>query len=210
MLLDFLELVKKYDIRSNGVIHVGAHYCEELSDYVAAGIKKYVLVEPCKESFDELTKRMSFIDQAILFNCACGDTVGKMEMNTGSQNKGQSNSLLKMEKHLDIHPGITLDKVETVQVELLDNIMKGLGIYRMLVMDCQGYEDRVLRGATRTLEMIDYIYTEVNQDEVYRGCARVEDMDNILYRFKRVETGRWIGGMWTDALYIRRTLLKNN
>lgn len=208
MLLNFAELVKKHQIKASGVIHVGAHHCDEFPDYVAAGIKKYIFIEPCKEAFEELTKRMSLIDNAILINAACGDETGEMTMYTGSQNKGQSNSLLKMAKHHEIHPGITLETTETVRVDLLDNLINRPGVYKLLVMDCQGYEDRVLRGAKQTLQMIDFVYTEVNRDEVYENCARVEEIDKLLYQFHRVETGPWVGGMWSDALYIRRNLFK--
>ena len=34
-------------------------------------------------------------------------------------------------------------------------------------MDVQGYELEVLKGATKTLEQVDYVYCEVNRDEVY-------------------------------------------
>jgi hypothetical protein len=44
--------------------------------------------------------------------------------------------------------------------------------------------------------------TEVNRDEVYRNCAKIEELDNFLssYGFVRVET-TWDGGTWGDAFY---------
>ena len=33
MLISLHELVKKYNIKLNGILHVGAHECEELKDY---------------------------------------------------------------------------------------------------------------------------------------------------------------------------------
>jgi len=76
-------------------------------------------------------------------------------------------------------------------------------------MDTQGYELEVLRGAKRTLEKIEYIYTEVNQDEVYENNAMIGDLDLFLNDFdmERVATG-WHGSQtWGDAFYVKRGLL---
>jgi hypothetical protein len=32
-------------------------------------------------------------------------------------------------------------------------------------------------------------------------------LDMYLFDFVRVETGNWVAGSWTDALYVRKTLL---
>ena len=71
-------------------------------------------------------------------------------------------------------------------------------------MDVQGYELEVLKGGTKTLEHVDYVYCEVNRDEVYENNAYVEELDEFLseYNMKRVETD-WAGDIWGDALYIR-------
>jgi len=62
----------------------------------------------------------------------------------------------------------------------------------------------VLKGGTKTLEHVDYVYCEVNRDEVYENNALVEELDEFLagYGMKRVETD-WAGEIWGDALYIR-------
>lgn len=131
-------------------------------------------------------------------------------MYTGSQNQGQSNSLLKMDKHLEIHPGITLPTTELVNVRRLDSLGLAHKGYQLLVMDAQGYEGHVIRGAEQTLKQINWIYSEVNKTTVYENCTLVDELDQLLHEFKRVETGDWVGNSWSDALYIRRTLLLGN
>ena len=56
-----------------------------------------------------------------------------------------------------------------------------------------------------TLKQIDYVYCEVNRDEVYENNAYVEEIDKFLsdYNMTRVETD-WAGDIWGDALYIRQ------
>jgi len=72
-------------------------------------------------------------------------------------------------------------------------------------MDVQGYELEVLKGGLETLKQVDYVYCEVNRDEVYENNAYVEEIDKFLsdYDMTRVETD-WAGDIWGDALYIRQ------
>ena len=62
----------------------------------------------------------------------------------------------------------------------------------------------VFKGGEKTLKFIDYIYSEVNRDEVYENCTKIEELDEFLkrYDFTRVETD-WTGHTWGDALYIK-------
>ncbi len=207
MLLNFLQLVSKYSIKANGAIHVGAHHAQEHPDYVAAGIKRFVYIEPCAAAFNVIKNKFSAHHHIQLFNVACGEVECEQIMYTGSQNEGQSNSLLKMHKHTQIHPGITLPNTELVTVKRLDSLGLAHKGYQLLVMDCQGFEGRVLRGAMETMKQVNYIYTEVNRDFVYENCTLVGELDELLHEFDRVETGQWVGGCWTDALYIRKSSL---
>ena len=76
--------------------------------------------------------------------------------------------------------------------------------YNMINIDVQGYELEVFKGATKTLENIDYIITEVNRDVVYHQCAFIDDLDDYLkqFGFARVETD-WAGHTWGDAFYVK-------
>jgi FkbM family methyltransferase len=207
MLLNFPSLVSKYKIKADGCIHCGAHYAQEHKDYVSAGIKRFVYIEPCAATFNVLKNKFGAHHHIKLFNVACGDVEGEHVMYTGSQNEGQSNSLLKMNKHLQIHPGITLPTTELVTVKRLDSLGLAHKGYQLLVMDCQGFEGRVLKGGIETLKQMNFVYTEVNKDDVYEGCTKIDELDKLLADFDRIETGQWVGNMWSDALYIRRALL---
>jgi hypothetical protein len=71
-------------------------------------------------------------------------------------------------------------------------------------MDVQGYELRVLKGGTKTLNNILALGTEVNIIELYEGCVLMDELDNFLAKlnFSRVETNINEFG-WGDALYIK-------
>lgn len=217
MLINFQEAVLKHNMNIKGIIQVGAHYGQEYPDYKAIGITEILFIEPCRAAFEVLKELYSGVVGVALFNYACGAYDGTAVMNTEQANKGMSNSILTPAKHLRQYPSIEFNGTEEVKVITLDGLIKQRedllapfevadpSPYNMLVMDVQGYELEVLKGAPETLGHIDYIYTEVNRDEVYEGCARIEQIDEYLIGFTRVETS-WAGGTWGDAIYVKKTL----
>ena len=202
MLLSFTALKRKYNMNIKGIIHVGAHYGEELSEYVSNGIQDIILFEPISENFDILSDKVKDLNANIEgHQVALGSERGEFTMYV-SDNEKQSSSILKPKVHLTHHPHVKFPSTETVEVHLLDDYDSK--DYNFINMDVQGYELEVLKGGTKTLEHVDYVYCEVNRDEVYENNAMIEDLDEFLssYNMKRVETD-WAGGIWGDALYIR-------
>jgi FkbM family methyltransferase len=202
MLLSFTALKRKYNMNIKGIIHVGAHYGEELSEYVSNGIQDIILFEPISENFDILSDNVKDLNANIEgHQVALGSERGEFTMYV-SDNEKQSSSILKPKVHLTHHPHVKFPSTETVEVHLLDDYDSK--DYNFINMDVQGYELEVLKGGTKTLEHVDYVYCEVNRDEVYENNAMIEELDEFLssYNMKRVETD-WAGGIWGDALYIR-------
>lgn len=204
MLIDIKKSLKGKEIR--GVIHVGAHYGQEIDDYEAMGIKYMVLFEPLNEAFRVLENRVKRITNSyncILFNVALSDFLGTSMINISNQNQGQSNSILRPLKHKDYYPDIVFTEIAPVGVYPLDYFEFDRTMTNFLVMDVQGAEGLVLKGATETLKHIDIIYTEVNTEELYEGCVLMHQLDEMLPDFKRVETKLTKQG-WGDAIYLRR------
>lgn len=203
MLIDLKKAVAKHRMRVNGVIHVGAHYGQEYHTYRELGISPVLFIEPCEKAFQVLRQTLADNPDVVLFQSACGAEFSIGTMNVEQANQGMSNSLLKPIKHLDQYPSIVFEGTEEVEVRQLDEITEHLSFKgNLLVMDVQGYELEVLKGATKTLKGIDYVYCEINRAEVYEGCAKVWELDEMLKDFTRVETS-WAGGTWGDAIYIR-------
>ena len=76
--------------------------------------------------------------------------------------------------------------------------------YNFLNFDIQGAELKALKGMEPYLSKVDYLYTEVNSDYVYKGCALIDEIDDFLskHNFKRVLTKITQHG-WGDALYLK-------
>jgi FkbM family methyltransferase len=201
MLIDLKKAVRKYGMQIRGCVHVGGHFGQEYMTYKVLGIRHIVFIEPCANAFNALVASFEECEDVKLFNCACGAEEGTATMYTETANTGMSNSLLKPMKHLEQYPSIQFTGTEDVEVKTLDSLDFDKRKYNMLVMDVQGFEHMVLKGATETLKHIDYVYCEVNRAEVYEGCAKVWNLDVMLKDFTRVDTS-WAGN-WGDAIYLR-------
>ena len=203
MIISFSNIVKKYNMNINGIIHIGAHYGEEVEDYINEGIQNVILFEPLSDNFDILHENSQNLNANIeAYQVALGSEPGEATMYV-SDNEKQSSSILKPKVHLSHHPDVKFPSKEEVEVHLLDEY--DCHNYNFLNMDVQGYELEVLKGGAETLKHIDYVYCEVNRDEVYENNAYVEELDEYLanYNMGRVETV-WSGGIWGDALYIKQ------
>lgn len=202
MLLNFTELKTKYNANITGIIHVGAHYGEEVKDYIGNGIQKLLLFEPLEDNYNILLDRINGLNANIkLHKVALGSEIKEAAMYV-SDNEKQSSSILKPKKHLTHHPDVYFPDMENVEVNILDNY--DTLEYNFISMDVQGYELEVLKGAKNSLNSIDYVYCEVNRDEVYENNALIEEIDLYLsqFGFTRVETD-WSGGIWGDAFYVK-------
>lgn len=205
MLISFDSLIDRYKFNIKGIIHIGAHFGQEYNDYKRHGIENVIFFEPVRATFEHLLN--SIKDENIVFvNKALGNENKDVTMYTETANQGQSSSVLKPVKHLTQYPHITFNGTEVVKQVTLDSFFKESYLkaedYNFINIDVQGYELEVFKGAINTLKNIDCIYTEVNNDEVYEDCTRVEELDKFLKEFKRVETS-WEGVTWGDAFYIK-------
>jgi len=205
MLINFTTIFQKYNMNIKGIVHIGAHYGEELQDYVDSGIQEMVVFEPLSCNFNILQEKVKNVNANIQgHQVALGSKKGTATMYLSS-NSAQSSSILKPKQHLELHPDVTFNGTEEVEVDLLDNY--SVGECNFINIDVQGYELEVFRGGKKTLEQIDYIYCEVNRGEVYEGNAFIEEIDEYLstYGFERVET-KWPESYytWGDALYIKK------
>jgi len=195
------ELKREFGIRPRIVAHVGAHYGEEVDEYLASGVESIYLFEPLAANCDVI--RPTIRGKPVqLHQVALGAASGTGSMWVSSNEK-QSSSLLEPKKHIDQYPHITFaDRVE-VEIGRLDDYVGDEGV-DFLNMDVQGYELEVLKGGEMTLSSVQALITEVNRAELYAHCVQVEELDAFLAAFslQRVKTD-WCGGSWGDALYLR-------
>lgn len=203
MLISLQELVEKYNIKFKGILHVGAHECEELYNYEQYLPRNKILwVEALQDKVELNKKRYPdlLIEQAVV-----SDNIETVKFNRS--NNGQSSSFLEFGLHQYFHPHVIYIDSFEVETKRLKDIICNYDIeYNFLNLDIQGVELKALKGMEDYLSKVDYIYTEVNSDYVYQNCSLVTEIDDYLkqYGLERVETS-WAGDYrWGDAFYIRK------
>lgn len=201
MLIPLHELVSKYNVKFKGILHVGAHQCEELDDYEKYLPRNKILwIEAMQNKVDWCNIRYKNlnIEQAVV-----SDKIENVNFNIS--NNGQSSSMLDLGLHSQYHPEVHYIETIKCQTKLLKNILPKYDIhYNFLNFDIQGAELKALKGMEEYLPNVDYVYTEVNSDYVYKDCAIISELDEYLKQFGliRVET-IWTDYKWGDAFYIR-------
>lgn len=187
-----------------GLIHAGAHIGTE---YLHERDRPLLLFEPQKAVFERLHRNLGGKPNVTLVNAA----LGAWHYWTGLNhcvNHDQSSSMRAPKGVHNIFPDYRFEGTETVQVITLDSYMASLNgsrsLYDELVIDVEGYELDVLRGAIRTLPQIRRIRCEVTTVEMYEGAALMDDIDFFLgeHGFEARETE--LHGperAWGDTIY---------
>lgn len=217
MLIPLQDLHAKYDLNIKGVIHIGAYKAEEYPAYQEVGVPHTIWIEALPNLADDLKERFKDDDTQRVINAVISDEESKVEFMV--TNNEASSSILEFGTHLKHHPRVWEEKRIELQTWPTYHIIRSFSInmtkYNFLNIDIQGAELKALKGLNDDfqnirnfdyLTMIDYLYLEVNEEEVYKGCALLPELDEFLKDFQRVETDitRY---NWGDAFYIRKTLL---
>jgi FkbM family methyltransferase len=204
MLISLDKIINDYNLNIKGVIHIGAHYGQEYNDYIKHNITNLMFFEPLHKNYNVLLNNINLTDTVKAYNIALGNFTGTVDMFVETFNQGMSSSILEPKIHLTQYPNIKFNEKENVKIEKLDNIVFNRTHFNMINIDVQGYELEVFKGAIETLKDIDIIYTEVNRDEVYKNCVKVNELDDFLvaFGFER-KLSNWGGDTWGDALYIK-------
>ena len=189
-----------------GILHVGAHECEELQKYNDGGVRSADIV--WIEALDEKCAKNRLRGIPNIYNAVITDEDDK-EVTFNVANNGMSSSVLELGTHKTEHPDIHYVGKLQKKTVTLDTFFARNGLnakkFNYWVMDIQGAELLALRGATNSLKYVGALCIEVNQDELYKNCGRIGEVDAFLrqHGFDRIETVMTRHG-WGDALYVRR------
>ncbi|MGP1346505.1 MAG: FkbM family methyltransferase [Phycisphaerales bacterium] len=211
-----IKLTRRYNLKPRGVVHVGGHIGEETQTYAALGIKRQFWVEPQPTIYEMLVKNAPPSDLVRHANVACGARRDRLTLNVIPQRAGESFGLSSLLKPTDaLRDDENTDVAETIEVPIvpLDDLLREQGLdpsgYNLLVIDTQGYELEVMKGATGLIgDHIDYVFTEVSRTPLYEGSCLEHEIDAFLegLGLQRVYSRLSQRGHG-DALYIREALL---
>jgi FkbM family methyltransferase len=201
MILDLQNLQQKYNIQFNGVLHIGANAGGEYGAYKHLNISPIIFVEALPHIFEQLKQNVG--SECLLLQTALGNQVGEIVMHTEIGSNNGSSSVLVPKIHATQYPHINLTGQTTVPITKVDELK--IPQVNFINIDVQGYELEVFKGSQEYLKNVNFIMSEVNNAELYEGCAMVSELDEYLkgFGFNRVET-HWAGGNWGDAFYVKQ------
>ena len=172
-------------------------------------VSKIIWIEANPNKYNLIEERLRKFDNMFLGKFAAGR---KNDVNTlNLANNGQSSSLLEFGTHKKSYPDI--DYVSKIKVKTkplddwLEENFKNKNQFNFINIDIQGYELEALKGMPNQLKIAEYVYLEVNFEEVYRGCSQLQDIDNFLIKFDFVRVGlRKTDKGWGDAIYAKNNI----
>jgi FkbM family methyltransferase len=205
-----LKGFEKHLKECRGAIHVGGNDGAERCWYDDMWFKKVIWFEPDSVLFHQLAKNLTFYPDQRAVPFGIHDTLKEATLNIASNN-GQSSSILELGTHAESYPRIKYIGKKTIKLVRLDEIIPKIDSFdsfNFINVDVQGVELNVLKSLGENIIKFDYIYTEVNEEAVYKNCSLISEIDKYLqsYNFIRVET-IMKAAHWGDALYIKKELV---
>ena len=212
-----INYLKRFNLVPRGVIQVGANSGQEIQSYVDGGITHGILIEPLDEPFLILREKARHHPGFVALQALCADEDGRRFSFYVASNRGQSSSLFEPGENLkELYPHIGFESSQELSAITLDSLLDSmkmnapetdLSVFDLLCMDTQGSELLVLKGAGKTLENVNAVWTEVSQQEIYKGGVLLNEliafMDGIGFMLVALTMNR---SLWGDALFIRRKL----
>lgn len=200
MNINLSELVKK--VPAKGVLHVGANTCQELELYKSLGFGNRLWIEPITN--------LKFPKEETIIHATISDKESEEIMHV-ADNNGESSSLLRPLKHLNLYPKINFNwrtsAFTTTLKIILDNFLGQIHDINYLVLDIQGAELKALKGLGTFANHFDVIITEAYIEELYEGCGKVDEITEYLKDYQLVEFAPELDKGWGDAAFIRKDLI---
>jgi FkbM family methyltransferase len=118
------------------------------------------------------------------FNLALGDMAGEVQMYLHEDHSQSSSLLAATEQCHELYPQTRAKSLTTVTLctldQALDDVLGKMPRDILLKLDVQGFEDRVLRGATRVLTECSACLLEISLTPLYDGQADFRDLLDLL------------------------------
>ena len=197
-----------------GVIHVGANTGQERDIYKQYGLNVF-WIEPIPEIYHKLLTNIATYKNQRACMALITDKEDADYILHVANNEGASSSILSLHHHRDIWPSIEYERDIDLKSQTLATALAKSGAnqveYDALVIDTQGTELLVLKGAVSLLPQFKYIKTEAANFESYKDCATVKDIVAYLrpygFRVAREElfAHRPAGGAYFDILFRRES-----
>lgn len=201
-------------IRSQGILHLGAHRGQEAPVYDWFN-KKVLWIEAIPEIFDDLNEfLLNFHNQKAICALVGDQNLAKKNFYVSNSDSSCSSifdfSSLVKEGKLWPTRGLKMKKILQLEMKTLDTVFKenkiNVAEYDHWILDLQGAELLALRGAESLLNFCNSIFIEISKKQYYeKGSATWEEIKNfmIIQNFELIEKPSLDH---TEVLFIKKNM----
>jgi FkbM family methyltransferase len=151
------------------VFEVGSHHGFHLIP-IARRVSRAIAIEPNPHNVAILKKNLALnsLNNVTVVQAAIGDSVGRISILQDTNEGGVSSS--------------GMNDLPTISVDLLplDQLAEQFGFPQFLKIDVEGFENRVLKGASQIMRYRPKIAIEVHVDWIARYGSSVEELLGLL------------------------------
>lgn len=194
---------------ATGIIHIGAHNGQESSYYESLS-KKVIWIEGNPRVFSILKKRIKGNPNQKAILALLGDR-NLDEVNfflTNNDDESASIFPLSKSENFKIENRGSL-KLPLVRLDSLIDIDEVVS-FDYWILDVQGAELQVLKGAGDLLDYANFLKIEVSTYELYRGGALLIEIEKFLGVKGFISLGSPKGDFHGDIFFIRRLINSAN
>ena len=208
MMISFPEMAALlwHPMKIEGVLHVGAHLCEEESIYLGLGLPLHRIV--WVEGDYEIARRAQSYNLGRKILHAVVSDIDGQEVTFYRTNNGASSAISPFAEHAKLYPHVKIVGQYPVETVTLKTLFERHDLraedLNFLNMDIQGAELRALRGmGDEMLKCFPYIYLEVETVKLYEDSALLPEVDSFLKSkgYERILFRETPGMGWGEAFY---------
>lgn len=195
------------------MIHVGANSGQERQLYDNHDLE-VVWIEPVPATFERLRANLTDFPKQCAYRYLITDEDGREYTFHLANNEEASSSILPFGRVQELYPEISYtSEIRLTSTTLGSFVLKeqiDLSRYQALLLDTQGSELMILKGAMPILDRFHFVKVEVADFEAYEGCCVLCEMDEFMhaqgFRQQERETIRSLAGVgsYYDITYKRR------
>lgn len=190
---------------SSGVLHIGASRGQEAQRYFESNLP-VIWVEAIPSVYQELQENISKFENQSAYCALLGDIDGKEVNFNIASNQGESSSIFDLSSdHGFLNGELTMSGKLSLTMKRLDSMFtkKDLETFSHWVVDVQGAEALVLKGAGELLEVAQSLEIEVSTRKVYEGGAMHSEMVEMLGKLGFVPLWTFPENAHGDLMFVR-------
>lgn len=212
---NFRRWVSQFNISPTSVVHVGGHLGQEAAVYQELKFEPVLWFEALEDIANAAYHLLVAFPHQKVVTATLWSESGLVKNFFRASNGGGSSSLLPFFLHKASHPDVyTSETISVVTSTLDEEIGSHLGkqSYGLLVLDTQGSELEIIKGAEVFLKEVKYIICELSVRELYKGCP----LENDIVKHLESKNFQYVGCKinlttgWGDGLFIRKDVILHN